>query len=25
LTCIASAYFSHLLLDSFTAKGLPIC
>jgi membrane-bound metal-dependent hydrolase YbcI (DUF457 family) len=25
LACIASAYFSHLLLDSFTAKGLPIC
>lgn len=25
LACIMSAYLSHLLLDSFTAKGLPFC
>lgn len=25
LACLASAYLSHLLLDSFTAKGLPFC
>lgn len=25
LACIISAYLSHLLLDSFTAMGLPVC
>jgi membrane-bound metal-dependent hydrolase YbcI (DUF457 family) len=25
LACIMLAYLSHLLLDSFTAKGLPLC